>query len=147
MKATVRQLINDKGDFVLTIGPERTAREALERMVEHDVSSIVVREDNSTVGILSDRDYIRRVTLDEDVTEDVKVKDIMTEDILVVHMDTTVEECMAIMTKERIRHLPVMENGELAGIISIGDCVNRLSEKSQKRIEALKRYIRGKYPG
>lgn len=142
----VRDLLDSKGDFVLTIGSDATAREALETMVDHNVGSILVQDEDTVHGIFSDRDYLRRVVLAEGVAEQVPIREVMTSDMIVVSLKDKVEDCMGIMTQQRIRHLPVVEEGELKGLISIGDCVKSLSDEREFKIKQLEKYISGNYP-
>ncbi len=147
----VQDILNRKGDFVLTVRPDDSAHEAIQRMVERNVGSVVVSEDGSLPdGIFSERDYLRRVTLDPDVPEDVPVREVMTSDLIVVDPTYEVEECLAIITGEKIRHLPVVKagySGEMVGIISIGDCVKHLSRERKTRIRYLEQYMTGGYTG
>lgn len=147
MKTLVKELLDEKGRFVLTIEAQKTAREALETMVENNVGSILVKDGNEIRGIFSDRDFLRRVVLNEEATEESALDDVMTSEMIVVSESDSVQECMDIMTQKRIRHLPVVEEGELKGLVSIGDCVKSLSRQDEVKINQLKSYITGSYPG
>ena len=147
MKTLVRDLLESKGRFVLTINAQKTALEALQKMVDQDVGSILVKAGDEIRGIFSDRDFLRRVVLNEDATEESTLNEVMTSEMIVVSETDSVQECMNIMTQKRIRHLPVVEQGELKGIISIGDCVKSLSRQDEVRIKQLQSYISGDYPG
>ena len=140
---TVRQLLGRKGHAVHTIRPEATVLEALERMAEHDVGALVVVEDGEVVGLVSERDYARKVILKGRFSKDTPVREIMSHPVFSVTSNETVAACMSLMTGRRIRHLPVIENGQLAGIISIGDVVKVIIEDQQFTIEQLETYIHG----
>ena len=140
---TVRQLLGRKGHAVHTIRPEATVLEALERMAEHDVGALVVIEDGEVVGLVSERDYARKVILKGRFSKDTPVREIMSHPVFSVTSNETVAACMSLMTGRRIRHLPVIENGQLAGIISIGDVVKVIIEDQQFTIEQLETYIHG----
>jgi CBS domain-containing protein len=127
---TVRQLLGLKGYAVHTIGPDASVFEALEAMARHDVGALVVVQDGEVVGLVSERDYARKVILRGRLSKDTPSKE-------------TVAACMSLMTDHRIRHLPVIENGQLAGIISIGDVVKTIIEDQRFTIEQLETYIHG----
>lgn len=143
MTSSVRQLILAKGNRVHTISPEATVFEALERMAMFDIGALVVVEGERVVGIFSERDYARKVVLVGRVSRETKVREIMTDEVITVSPDTTVGECMAIMTGKRVRHLPVMEGGKLAGLISIGDVVKAIMSEQEFMIAELESYITG----
>jgi CBS domain-containing protein len=143
MTSSVRQLILAKGNRVHTISPEATVFEALERMAMFDIGALVVVEGERVVGIFSERDYARKVVLMGRVSRETKVREIMTDEVITVSPDTTVGECMAIMTGKRIRHLPVLEEGKLAGLVSIGDVVKAIMSEQEFMIAELESYITG----
>ncbi|WP_026234516.1 CBS domain-containing protein [Calidithermus timidus] len=143
MTSSVRQLILAKGNRVHTISPEATVFEALERMAMYDIGALVVVEGERVVGIFSERDYARKVVLVGRVSRETKVREIMTDEVITVSPDTTVGECMAIMTGKRVRHLPVMEGEKLAGLISIGDVVKAIMSEQELMIAELESYITG----
>lgn len=142
MQSTIRQLLKTKGNAVLSIDASRPAREALLRMIDSNVGSLVVVRDGKIVGLFTERDFARQVALARD-SVDASVADVMVEQVLYVSPDTTVEQCMAIMTDKRTRHLPVIENERLIGIVSIGDLVKKLIGDKDFAIEQLERYISG----
>ena len=146
MDTKISEILRTKGDFVLNTGPETSAIEAVRTMEDHNVGSILIQEDEEILGIFSERDYIRRVVLDPSNDPDAPVRNVMTSRVAVVQPEDEVEDCMAIMTEQRIRHLPVVNNGELKGLVSIGDCVKQVSKKAQARVKYLEDYITGKYP-
>lgn len=139
---TVRQLLAAKGTAVHTIGPDATVYTALEKMAEHDVGALVVLDDSGNViGLMSERDYARKVILVGRASRDMKVHEIMSPDPQCVTSEQNVQACMEAMTDRRFRHLPVVENGQLAGIISIGDVVKTIMEEQRETIEELEHYI------
>lgn len=147
MSTPVSALLKQKGDWVITIDPDATVYAAIARMVEQNVGAIVVTERGEPVGIFTERDYLRRIALRGRTSRETRLRDVMTADLLTVAPDTTVETCMAIMTERKIRHLPVLRDGRLAGIISIGDCVRATSEAARGHVEDLQRFVTGEYPG
>jgi len=139
----VKDILAAKGGQVHTISGSATAYEAVEKMVRCNVGSLVVMEGGQVAGIFTERDYLRRVTLTDLPPRSTAVRDIMTPRIICVEPDKTIPECMAIMTQERIRHLPVAGGGEIVGMISIGDLVKHLSREQEVEIRYLTEYIQG----
>jgi CBS domain-containing protein len=142
---TVRQILEEKGHQAWTIGPDETVYKALMIMADKDIGALVVVENDQVVGIVSERDYARKVVLKGKTSLDTPVRDIMTPQVYFVNPDCTAEECMALMTEKRVRHLPVMENNKLVGVISIGDVVKSIISSQKVTIEHLQNYIMGKY--
>jgi CBS domain-containing protein len=142
---TVNQILKEKGRNVWTIAPEAKVFEALKIMAEKGIGALVVTEQGRVVGIISERDYARKVVLMGRLSQETPVKDIMTTQIYVVQPGSTAEECMALMTDRHIRHLPVMDHDKLAGVISIGDVVKSIISQQKLTIEQLENYIMGKY--
>ncbi|HOL45675.1 MAG TPA: CBS domain-containing protein [Candidatus Saccharicenans sp.] len=142
---TVKQMLEEKGSEVWTISPEATVYEALKIMADKDIGALIVVQNDQVVGIISERDYARKVMLRGKSSLDTPVKDIMSTEIYYVEPEVSAEECMALMTEKRIRHLPVMENGKLIGVISIGDAVKSIISTQKVTIEHLQNYIMGKY--
>jgi CBS domain-containing protein len=138
---TVRDLLAGKGDSVYSVTPTATVYEALGVMAEKRIGAVLVLEGNRLVGILSERDYARQVVLKGKTSKDTPVRDIMTSNVFCVSPDRTMEECMAIMTERRCRHLPVLVEGEVTGILSIGDVVKAVISEKQFEIEQLTSYI------
>ena len=134
---TIRHILQIKGNYIWSIAPSETVYEALRMMANKDVGALLVMEDDQLVGILSERDYARKIILQGKTSRDTKVREIMTPTVFTVHPDQTIDECMDIMTHRRIRHLPVMENGRLVGIISIGDVVNDIIHRQRQTISDL----------
>ncbi|MEW8029332.1 MAG: CBS domain-containing protein [Candidatus Thiodiazotropha sp.] len=138
---TVNQLLQRKGYDIETIDSNASVFEALKLMADKEIGSLVVMEDTKIVGLFSERDYARNIILKGRTSKETQVNEIMGSQVLVVNPEQTTEECMAIMTEKRIRHLPVMKDNELVGIISIGDLVKAIIEEQQFVIEQLVRYI------
>ncbi len=146
MGARVSDLIAVKGSRVVSIGPDATVFEAIRTMVDHNVGALLVMAEDRIVGIITERDYLRRVALEGRSSRTTAVREIMTRDVVVVTPDRDLEEAMAVMTERRVRHLPVLDGGRLAGVISIGDVVKHLSAARQAEIQYLRDYIDGRYP-
>ena len=140
---TVRQLLRGKGHDVWRIAPDASVYDALKLMADKEIGSLLVLEGEEFVGIISERDYARKVVLKEKTTLDTPVKEIMTQKVITLSPEQTIQECMALMTDKRIRHLPVLENDRLVGIISIGDVVKAIISQQEFMIEQLERYIEG----
>jgi CBS domain-containing protein len=130
-----------KGRDVWTVDLEATVFEALSRMAEKEVGALMVMDGAKLVGIISERDYARKIVLLGRTSPNTLVKEIMTSHVAYTHLDQSIEECMAIMTDKRIRHLPVIEEGKLVGVISIGDLVKSIISDQKFIIEQLERYI------
>jgi len=142
---TVQDVLNDKGKRVWTISPDAKVIDALRLMSDKDIGAIVVTERENLVGILTERDYARKVMLRGKSSLETPVKDIMTSGVYYVDPDTTTQECLAVMSKTRIRHLPVIRKGKLLGIVSIGDVVKSVISQQKIAIDHLESYITGKY--
>jgi len=138
---TVRQVLQAKGWEVWSISPETTMYEALQLMAEKNVGALVVLDEGKLVGIFTERDYARKVALQGRSCTDTLVREVMTPRVIYVHPDQTVEDCMGVMTKHHIRHLPVLEGGELVGLISIRDVIEALLAEREFLIEQLESYI------
>jgi CBS domain-containing protein len=138
---TVRDILKVKGHSVWCVEVGSTVFEALGRMAEKEVGALVVMDGTRLAGIISERDYARKVILLGRTSPNTLVEEIMTSHVAYTHLDQSIEECMAIMTDKRIRHLPVFDEGKLVGIISIGDLVKAIIADQQFIIEQLERYI------
>jgi CBS domain-containing protein len=138
---TVRQILDTKGYRVWSIAPEATVFEALKLMGERNIGALAVVEAEVLVGILSERDYARKVILRGRTSRDTLVREIMTSPVITTDLDQSIEACMALMTDHRIRHLPVIEDKELIGMISIGDLVKAIIAEQQFIIEQLETFI------
>jgi CBS domain-containing protein len=139
----VRDILEHKGRNVWSIGPEASVFDALKLMAEKDIGALVVLDGGNLVGIISERDYARKIVLLGRASPTTQVKEIMTTDVVCVDPERNVDECMALVTEKRVRHLPVLENGKLIGLISIGDLVKSIITEQQFIIEQLERYITG----
>jgi CBS domain-containing protein len=140
---SVKQILLSKGNQVWSIDPDSTVYEALQHMAEKDIGALLVLKSGKLVGIFSERDYARKVILRGRSSKDTRVGEIMTEKVIYVRPSQTTEECMALMTEKHIRHLPVMEDNTLVGVISIGDVVKAIISKQEFVIEQLEHYITG----
>jgi CBS domain-containing protein len=141
----VRQLLSQKGTTTWSIGPDRMVYRALELMNEKGIGALLVTDGEQIVGIITERDYARKVILQGKSSKETSVREVMTSNLYAVNPDTSVEECMALMTERRIRHLPVFDKGKLAGIISIGDVLKAIIDQQGTVIKNLQDYIMGKY--
>ena len=140
---TVRQILQDKGSKLWTIRPDLTVFEALKIMADNNIGALLIMSKDKLVGIFSERDYARKVILLGKSSKEMAVSDIMIIDVVYVRPEQSVEDCMALMTDKRIRHLPVLDQGDLIGIISIGDVVKTIISDQKFTIEQLENYISG----
>jgi CBS domain-containing protein len=144
---SVERILKQKGSQVYSISPHVTVYEALEELADNDIGALVVMDGSELVGILSERDYARKVMLTGRSSKEMKVHEIMSSPAVTVNLKTTVDECMQHMTAKRCRHLPVVEGGRVVGVVSIGDLVNWIMTAQDLTIRQLEDYITGKYPG
>ncbi len=142
MKA-VRNILENKGRDVWTIAPDRTVFEALRTMADKNVGALLVLDGETITGILSERDYARKVILHGRSSKELMVKEIMSSKVYFVSPEQNIEDCMSLFTNKRVRHLPVLENDKLAGIISIGDVVKAVIAEQESTIQHLQNYITG----
>ena len=140
---TVREMLLKKGNKIHLISPNKKIFEALQLMADKDVGALLVLDGESLVGIISERDYARKVALEGKSSKESLVSEIMSSKIIYVKVDRTTEECMALMINKKVRHLPVIDNGKLLGVISIGDVVNAVIDENKFTIDQLVRYITG----
>jgi CBS domain-containing protein len=140
---TARQLLEEKGFKVWSIGPEASVYDAIAMMAEKEIGALMVLVDSKVVGLISERDYARKVILKGRLSKDTLVREIMTTRVVCAHPEQTIEECMAVLTDMRVRHLPVMEGNRLIGIISIGDLVKAIIDEQKFMISQLVHYITG----
>ena len=141
---SVKDILQEKGTQVYAISPDAKVYEALQLMADKNVGALMVMEGDRAVGLISERDYARKIVLKGKFSKDVPVHEIMTVDLVRIGPDRDVENCMELMTDKRVRHLPVFENDRLIGIISIGDTVKAIIEHKEEIIKQLEGYIKGK---
>ncbi len=140
---TIKQLLDEKGHRVFSVRPDDTVYDAIRKMAEENVGSLLVMEGATIVGLLTERNYARNVALKGRTSPTTPVRDIMETNVLYVRPDRSVEECMAIMTDRRVRHLPVINGDRLVGIVSIGDLVKSIISDQKFIIDQLEHFIRG----
>ena len=139
--SNVNDILKVKGHDVWSISPEASVYDAIRLMADKKVGALVVIEDSKPVGIVSETDYMRKVILKGRTSQGTSVKAIMTTRVLYVHPQQDIEECMVLMTKKRTRHLPVLDDGNLIGLVSIGDVVKSIIDEQRFTIEQLENYI------
>lgn len=147
MSLTVEDLLRKKGNEVLTVDENSTVYEAIEIMEARGVGSIIVTSNAKTVGIFTERDYLRRIVLQGRTSRTTLTGEAMTSNLITVEPGASVQDCMALMTQHHIRHLPVTDSGRLIGILSIGDIVKALLAETQAKAAHLEDLISGSYPG
>ena len=140
----VKQLLQNKGQSVWSVQPGDTIRSALQLMADKNVGALMVTANEQLVGIFSERDYVRKVCLQGKLDLDTPVSEFMTSHVFTITPESSIEECMALMTEKHIRHLPVLKEGRLAGIISIGDVVKEVISDRELMIQHLENYITGR---
>ncbi len=142
---TIREVLKRKGQEVWSIAPDSTVYRAIEMMADKRVGALVVLDGDKLAGIVSERDYARKVILKGRSEKETQVREIMTSPVISVEPHQSVDECMRIITDNRVRHLPVVENDKLIGIVSIGDVVNWIIAAQDHTIQQLQNYVSGKY--
>jgi CBS domain-containing protein len=143
----VKNILETKGSKVFNIGPKNTVYEAIEKMASKNIGALLVMDGDTVIGIITERDYRNRVILKGRASKSTSVETIMSTGLYCVSPSEKVETCMALMTDRKVRHLPVMEDDQLKGILSIGDLVKALITKQKVEIHDLRDYITGTYPG
>ncbi len=141
MAERIKDLLKVKNKNIWTIEPGATVYDAILEMANKQIGALVVSEDKKVIGIITERDYARKVILKDKSSKDTLVREIMTERVIYVKPDQKIEDCMALMTKKHIRHLPVLDGDRLVGMISIGDVVKTLISEKEFLIDQLTRYI------
>ena len=142
---TVDNLLKHKGNDIWSLGPNATVFEALEMMAAKNVGGLLILENGTLVGIFTERDYARKLILKGRFSQDTRLRDLMTKNVLYVKPQNTVEDCMKLMTEKRIRHLPVLDDGRLIGVLTIGDLVKQIISEQEATIHHLENYIAGGY--
>lgn len=143
----VRDVVQKKGGQIWTTTPDATVYDAIGLMGEKNIGALVAVENDEVVGVLSERDYSRKVVLQGRTSRDTLVGDILSRPAITVSCSDSIETCMKLMTSHRIRHLPVVDEGKLVGLISMGDLVNLVMQSQRHTIQQLHGYISGEYPG
>jgi CBS domain-containing protein len=142
---TIAHLLNAKGNQVWSVEPKATIFEALEIMSEKEIGALLVMEDGKLTGIFSERDYARKVILKGKSSKETQVGELMTKKVFYIDSQKTINDCMAMMTAKRIRHVPVIENNQVMGIVTIGDVVNQIISEQEVTINHLENYITGSH--
>jgi len=143
----VKTLLRKKGNAVWSISPDATVYQAVEKMSEKQIGALVVLSAGKLAGIISERDYARKVILKGKHSQETRVREIMTSPVLYVTPEQTIDACMHLMSSRRVRHLPVLEGDNVVGMISIGDLVSWIITSHEQTIQQLQSYIMGAYPG
>ncbi|MCL4722618.1 MAG: CBS domain-containing protein [Gammaproteobacteria bacterium] len=139
----IKHILDEKGHDVWSVAPDDTVYEAVRVLAERQIGALLVMESGRLVGIVTERDYARKLILEGRSSRETLVRDVMTRRVLCVSADRTIEECMSLMTEQRARHLPVLDHKQVIGVISIGDLVKAIIDDQQTVIEELRQYISG----
>lgn len=140
---TLNQLLDEKGRDVWSLAPDDTVFDAIKLMAEKGIGALAIMREGNVIGMITERDYARKVILKGKSSKATPISDIMTTKVVYARSDQSIDECMALMTEKRVRHLPVFEGGKLIGIVSIGDLVKAIIAEQQFVIEQLEQYISG----
>ena len=141
--AIVLQILKTKGNAVCSVSPDSMVIDALKLMAEKNIGAVIVTENNKLVGIFSERDYARKVVLKDKASDSTRISEIMTSNVYTVKTSSSIDDCMKIMTDKNFRHLPVVDDGKLMGVISLGDAVRFVIEEQKDTIKNLESYISG----
>ena len=147
VSGAISSILKHKGPHIWSISPDATVFEAIRLMAEKNIGALLVVTADKLVGVISERDYTRKVALKGKSSKETKVREIISTPAIFVSADRTIEDCMRIMTENRVRHLPVLEQDKILGIVSIGDLVNWVISAQSEAINQLESYITGQYPG
>lgn len=142
---TVNHILKIKGNLTIHVAPQDTAYHALQLMAEHNVGALLVLDQDKLVGVFSERDYARKIILHGKSSKDTPVSEIMTKDVLYIDPSCSINDCMALMTDKRVRHIPVIQEEKLIGIVTIGDIVKQVISEQEFTIKQLEKYISGTY--
>jgi len=141
MNITLQEVISSKGKDVISVSPDTEVKDAIKMMVKNGIGSLLVMDENKVVGIFSEKDYSCKVVVTNRLMEDIAVSEIMSSPVCAIRPDQSITDAMSVMTEKRIRHLPVMVDQELVGLISIGDLVKAIIKEQQETIDVLEHYI------
>ncbi len=141
--ATVKQLLESKDNHVWSISPETTVFEGLQFMAEKNIGALLVTRDDKLIGIFSERDYARKVILKGKASKDTTIGELMTREVVYTTPEDSLDECMALMTAKHIRHLPILNNDKLIGLLTLGDLVKQIMSNQEFKIQELEKYISG----
>jgi CBS domain-containing protein len=144
---TISAILREKGGAIHSIGPHATVFDAIQNMADRNIGALLVMEGERLVGIVSERDYTRKIALKGKQSKTTPVSEIMFTPVISATEESSVEECMRLMTEHRIRHLPILEMGKVVGVVSIGDLINWIIQTQREALNSLEDYISGKYPG
>lgn len=145
MKTRVSDILQEKGKEIISVTPKTTVFDAIHLMASHKIGAILVMEEDRMAGIFTERDYLNKIILENHASKETPIKDVMTSKIVSITPGTLIEEGLAIMTEKRCRHLPVLENKELLGVVSIGDLVRQVIKDQKVAIKSLTEYIELSY--
>ncbi len=147
ISGTISAILREKGTVLHSISPEATVFEAIDTMAARNIGALLVMSGERIVGIVSERDYTRKIALKGKQSKQTPVSEIMFSPVISVQDDASVEECMQLMTQHRIRHLPVMDGEQVVGVVSIGDLINWIIKTQRVVLDSMEDFISGKYPG
>jgi len=142
----VKDILNRKGSEVYSVHPQESVYDAIKKMSDLNIGALLVMDENELTGIISERDYRNKIILMGRTSSTTPVKDIMVSEVIVVNSSDNIETCMQLMSKKKIRHLPVVDSGRVVGVVSIGDVLKSLIDEQEVEINSLRTYISGDYP-